>query len=144
MIITTEIFADIDYSQDLRPGDSTITYERVKEDFVSTGRILAAEFINKSKTHRAALFPLHKKNAEYYSENGSTEESFPRTPVDSQELVPDLISDVNTNSKQNKSSYRCRLCGSSGNPCEIHCQRKSDKTQMERRLWKNHSYTTRK
>lgn len=83
----TEIFAwDIDYSQDLRPGDSfTIIYERLYkgEDFVSTGRILAAEFTNKSKTHRAALFPLHKKNAEYYSENGSAmRKAFLRTPVD--------------------------------------------------------------
>ena len=61
----TEIFAwDIDYSQDLRPGDSfTIIYERlyIGKDFISTGRILAAEFTNKSKTYRAALFPLHKK-----------------------------------------------------------------------------------
>lgn len=83
----TEIFAwDIDYSQDLRPGDAfTIIYERLYkgEDFISTGRILAAEFVNKSKTYRAALFPLHKKDAEYYSENGSAmRKAFLRTPVD--------------------------------------------------------------
>ncbi len=83
----TEIFAwDIDYSQDLRIGDSfTIIYERLYkgEEFISTGRILAAEFKNKSKTYRAALFPLHTKNAEYYSENGSAmRKAFLRTPVD--------------------------------------------------------------
>tara|TARA_A100001011_G_C14307441_1_gene843839 strand:- start:626 stop:1951 length:1326 start_codon:yes stop_codon:yes gene_type:complete len=83
----TEIFAwDIDYSQDLRTGDSfTIIYERLYkgEEFISTGRILAAEFKNKNKTYRAALFPLHEKNAEYYSENGSAmRKAFLRTPVD--------------------------------------------------------------
>ncbi len=83
----TEIFAwDIDYSLDLRPGDSfTIIYENLYkgEEFISTGRILAAEFKNKNKIYRAALFPLHKKNAEYYSENGSAmRKAFLRTPVD--------------------------------------------------------------
>ena len=60
----TEIFAwDIDYSQDLRPGDSfTIIYERLYKgkDFISTGRILAAEFTNK-KVRRACTF-LYVKN----------------------------------------------------------------------------------
>ena len=54
----TEIFAwDIDYSQDLRPGDSfTIIYENLYkgEEFISTGRILAAEF-KKSKTRHTEL-----------------------------------------------------------------------------------------
>ncbi len=83
----TEIFAwDIDYSQDLRPGDSfNIIFEELYkgDEFISTGRILAAEFKNKNKVYRAALFPLDGENGEYYSENGSAmRKAFLRTPVD--------------------------------------------------------------
>ena len=83
----TEIFAwDIDYSQDLRPGDSfKVIYERLYkgENFVSTGRILAAEFKNQGNTYRAALFPLDQKKSEYYSESGSAmRKAFLRTPVE--------------------------------------------------------------
>ena len=58
----TEIFAwDIDFALDLRPGDSfSVIYEKVykSSEFLRAGKILAAEFVNKGKVLRAAIYPI--------------------------------------------------------------------------------------
>ncbi|MGB1263008.1 MAG: peptidoglycan DD-metalloendopeptidase family protein [Cognaticolwellia sp.] len=72
---------DIDFALDIRKGDSfNIIYEKqyVEGDFIGTGKILAAEFINQGETFQAIRFT----DDEYYSPNGkSMRKAFLRAPV---------------------------------------------------------------
>jgi len=77
---------DIDFVLDIRKGDQfTVIYEeRFKNgNKIKDGNILAAEFINQGKTHRALRYtdPV-TGNAGYYSDDGhSLRKAFLRSPV---------------------------------------------------------------
>jgi len=77
---------DIDFALDIRKGDQfTVIYEeRFKNgNKIKDGNILAAEFINQNKTHRALRYtdPV-TGNAGYYSDEGhSLRKAFLRSPV---------------------------------------------------------------
>ncbi|SET72824.1 Murein DD-endopeptidase MepM and murein hydrolase activator NlpD, contain LysM domain [Thalassotalea agarivorans] len=72
---------DIDFALDIREGDSFhITYEKrfVDGEFIGTGKILTAEFINRNEEFQAIRF----KDGEYYSPDGkSMRKAFLRAPV---------------------------------------------------------------
>lgn len=82
-----EIFQwDIDFLQDVRAGDEfTVVYEelwREGEKF-RDGEILAAEFINKGNSFRAARFADDNGAFDYYTPEGrSVRKAFIRAPVD--------------------------------------------------------------
>ena len=81
-----DIFAwDIDFSLDLRSGDSfKILYEKKLLDgqVVGEGKILLAQFINRSKTYRAVFFNANKNSGSYYDFAGnSMRKKFLRSPV---------------------------------------------------------------
>jgi len=70
----SEIFAwDIDFSADLRKGDSfeILLEERWQDDsFIKYGRILAAHFRSNGNEYNAYYFDDDKKQAGYYDEKG--------------------------------------------------------------------------
>ncbi len=72
---------DIDFALDIREGDSfNVIYEKqyIEGDFIGTGKILAAEFINQGDTFQAIRFT----DDEYYSPDGkSMRKAFLRAPV---------------------------------------------------------------
>lgn len=72
---------DIDFAQDLQPGDSfRVVYEEKYQDDerVASGDILAAEFINQGATYRAVL----NEDGNYYTPEGKAmRKSFLRAPV---------------------------------------------------------------
>jgi len=72
---------DIDFALDIREGDSFhVVYENqyVDGDYIGTGKILAAEFINKDDPFQAIRFT----DGEYYSPDGrSMRKAFLRAPV---------------------------------------------------------------
>ncbi len=72
---------DIDFAQDLQPGDSfRVVYEEKYQDDerVASGDILAAEFINQGATYRAVL----NEDGNYYTPDGKAmRKSFLRAPV---------------------------------------------------------------
>ncbi|WDE04822.1 peptidoglycan DD-metalloendopeptidase family protein [Thalassomonas viridans] len=72
---------DIDFALDIRDGDSFhVVYEKqyVDGDYIGTGNILAAEFINQDEVFQAIRF----KDGEYYSPDGnSMRKAFLRAPV---------------------------------------------------------------
>ena len=72
---------DIDFAMDIREGDSfNVIYENqyVEGDFIGTGKIVAAEFINQGETFTAIRFT----DDEYYSSEGnSMRKAFLRAPV---------------------------------------------------------------
>jgi murein DD-endopeptidase MepM/ murein hydrolase activator NlpD len=69
-----EVFRyDIDFAQELQPGDSfTIVLARVWRDgsFLRDGDILAAEFVNAGRTYRALRYTLPDGRTEYYTPQG--------------------------------------------------------------------------
>ncbi len=76
---------DIDFAQDLRPGDSfSVVYE---ENFsngqkLNDGPIAAAEFVNQGKVYRAIGFRDETGTLSYFSPNGmSLRRAFLRSPV---------------------------------------------------------------
>ncbi|WP_409420623.1 peptidoglycan DD-metalloendopeptidase family protein [Pseudaeromonas sp. ZJS20] len=76
------IFAwDIDFAQDLQPGDSfSLIYEELyrDEEKLSTGKILAAEFINQGQRYLA----VRHRDGHYYSPQGKAmRKGFLRAPV---------------------------------------------------------------
>jgi murein DD-endopeptidase MepM/ murein hydrolase activator NlpD len=77
---------DIDFAQDLREGDHfSVIYEEVFKNGVKLrdGHILAAEFVNQSKVHRAFRYVHEDGKAGYYAPDGqSLRKAFMRTPVD--------------------------------------------------------------
>ncbi|MGL4249071.1 MAG: peptidoglycan DD-metalloendopeptidase family protein [Aeromonas sp.] len=72
---------DIDFAQDLQPGDSfRVVYEEKYRDDerVASGDILAAEFVNQGSTYRAVL----NRDGNYYTPEGKAmRKSFLRAPV---------------------------------------------------------------
>ena len=72
---------DIDFALDIRKGDSFhVVYENqyVDGEFIGTGKILAAEFINQDDPFQAIRF----KDGEYYTPDGkSMRKAFLRAPV---------------------------------------------------------------
>ena len=72
---------DIDFALDIRKGDSFhVVYENqyVDGEFIGTGKILAAEFINQDEPFQAIRF----KDGEYYAPDGkSMRKAFLRAPV---------------------------------------------------------------
>ena len=82
-----EIFsADIDFHTDLRRGDRfVVAYEANYNngEQVTTGKVLAAEFINDGKTYRAVLYRNPEGQASYYTPEGkSLHKSFLRSPLE--------------------------------------------------------------
>jgi len=72
---------DIDFALDIRDGDSFhVVYEKqyVDGEYIGTGNILAAEFVNQDEIFQAIRF----KDGEYYSPDGnSMRKAFLRAPV---------------------------------------------------------------
>ena len=82
-----EIFSSqIDFHLDLRKGDQfTVVYEGYYHngELVQTGRVLAAEFINGGKSHRAILFEAQTGRSSYYTPEGmSLRKAFLRSPLE--------------------------------------------------------------
>lgn len=81
-----EIFSsDIDFHRDLRKGDSfSVVYEMnyLRGRATSTGRILAAEFVNGGKTLSAVYFEHNDKGGYYTSDGKSLKKSFLRAPLE--------------------------------------------------------------
>ena len=77
---------DIDFALDIRSGDQfTVVYEEkfLDGDKIKDGTIVAAEFINAGKRHRAVRYTDSDGNTDYFSDNGrSMRKPFLRTPVD--------------------------------------------------------------
>jgi murein DD-endopeptidase MepM/ murein hydrolase activator NlpD len=72
---------DIDFALDIREGDHfNVIFEKqyIEGDFIGTGKILAAEFVNQGDTFQAIRFT----DDEYYSPDGkSMRKAFLRAPV---------------------------------------------------------------
>ncbi|MBX3680277.1 MAG: M23 family metallopeptidase [Rhodocyclaceae bacterium] len=82
-----ELFGtEIDFHTDLRKGDKfSVVFESVTESGVeiSTGRILAAEFINKGKRYAVVLFREKGGRESYYTPDGrSLRQAFLRSPLE--------------------------------------------------------------
>ena len=82
----TDIFGwDIDFALDIHANDQfSVIYEEVYKDgeLIKQGRILAAEFVNRGNSHRAALYTGADGTTAYYSEDGRPmRKAFLRTPV---------------------------------------------------------------
>jgi murein DD-endopeptidase MepM/ murein hydrolase activator NlpD len=88
MTLANQIFGfDIDFALDLRQGDEfSVLYEQKYQDghYVNDGRVLAAEFVNQGKTHRAVWF--ESKDGEvkgYFTPDGhGMRRAFLRAPLD--------------------------------------------------------------
>ena len=81
-----EVFAaDIDFYHDLRRGDRfVVAYETryVDGEPVGTGRVVAAEFVNKGVVHHVVLWHGADGGDAYYDENGrSSRNGFLRSPL---------------------------------------------------------------
>ncbi|WP_317705175.1 peptidoglycan DD-metalloendopeptidase family protein [Methylomarinovum caldicuralii] len=84
----TEIFGwDIDFARSIRPGDRfQVLYEKLRLDgeVIGDGPIIAAEFVNQGKVHRAIRFVHPDGHVDYYTPEGrSLRKAFLRTPVKS-------------------------------------------------------------
>lgn len=77
---------DIDFALDIRDGDRfTVVYEEVLKDGkkLRDGDVLAAEFVNQGKVHRAIRYVGDDKRAAFYTPEGqSLRKAFFRTPLD--------------------------------------------------------------
>lgn len=77
---------DIDFAQDLHPGDQfSVVYEQLYKNGkrLRDGDILAAEFVSQGQRYRAVRFTAPDGNTAYYTPNGqSLRKAFIRTPVD--------------------------------------------------------------
>lgn len=81
------VFAtDIDFHVDIRGGDRfSVIYEMSYEngELVSSGRILAAEFVNQNHTYNAVLFRDNDGEDSYYELDGTSRaKAFLRSPVE--------------------------------------------------------------
>lgn len=82
-----DIFSgDIDFHRDLRKGDKfSVIYEMnySNGEPVSSGNILAAEFINQGHQYRALYFEMSKNIGNYFSPDGkSMRKAFLRSPIE--------------------------------------------------------------
>ena len=88
MTLANQIFGfDIDFALDIREGDEfSVLYEQQYQDgsYVSDGQVLAAEFVNKGKTHRAVWFESTDGAVKgYYTPEGrGMRKAFLRAPLD--------------------------------------------------------------
>jgi len=88
MVLANEIFGwDIDFALDIRRGDEFgVVYQRRFQDgeFVGDGRVLAAEFINQGRTHRAVWFESADGTVRGYftPEGRGMRKAFLRAPLD--------------------------------------------------------------
>jgi len=88
MVLANEIFGwDIDFALDIRAGDEfSALYQRKFQDgeYVSDGRVLAAEFVNQGRTHRAVWFESADGAVRgYYTPEGKgMRKAFLRAPLD--------------------------------------------------------------
>lgn len=77
---------DIDFVYNIRRGDHfTVVYETFHKngERVSTGNIVAAEFINQGQVHRAARYTNPEGETDYFAPDGtSMRKAFLRTPVE--------------------------------------------------------------
>ena len=78
---------DIDFALDIREGDEfSVLYEQKYQDgeYVNDGRVLAAEFVNQGKVHRAAWFHSADGQLEgYFTPDGKgMRKAFLRAPLD--------------------------------------------------------------
>jgi len=81
------IFAwDVDFVLDIRSGDDYyVQYEEIWQngEYVTDGEIIAAEFNNNGRTHRAIRFIDDEGRSDYYTPDGhSVRKAFLRAPVD--------------------------------------------------------------
>ncbi len=76
---------DIDFALDIRKGDQfAVVYNELFKDGekIRTGRILAAEFVNRGKSFKAVWYTDPKGNSDYFSPDGkSMRKAFLRSPV---------------------------------------------------------------
>ncbi len=88
MVLANEIFGwDIDFAHEIRAGDEFgVYYEQRYQDgqYVSDGRVLAAEFVNRGKLHRAVWFESADGRVRgYYTPEGKgMRKAFLRAPLD--------------------------------------------------------------
>jgi murein DD-endopeptidase MepM/ murein hydrolase activator NlpD len=88
MTLANQIFGwDIDFALDIREGDEFgVLYEQKLQDgrYVSDGRVLAAEFVNQGKTHRAVWFESKDGAVQGYftPEGKGMRKAFLRAPLD--------------------------------------------------------------
>ncbi len=77
---------DIDFVLDIRPGDQFfVLYEELylDGDYIGTGEILAADFINQRNTYSAVTFTNPTGNKDFYTPKGiSMRKAFLRAPVE--------------------------------------------------------------
>ena len=76
---------DIDFHRDLRRGDHfSVVYEALYFDgqLIKTGRLMAAEFVNQDKAHRALYFKDVQGREGYYTPDGqSMKRAFLKSPM---------------------------------------------------------------
>ena len=82
-----EIFSgDIDFHRDLRKGDRfSVIYETLYHQGqpIKSGRVLAAEFINDGRAHRAVWYGAEPDAGSYYAPDGqSLRKAFLRSPLE--------------------------------------------------------------
>jgi murein DD-endopeptidase MepM/ murein hydrolase activator NlpD len=88
MTLANKIFGwDIDFALDIRAGDEfSVLYEQKLQDgkYVDDGRVLAAEFVNRGKTHRAVWFESKDGAVQGYftPEGKGMRKAFLRAPLD--------------------------------------------------------------
>jgi murein DD-endopeptidase MepM/ murein hydrolase activator NlpD len=88
LTLANQIFGwDIDFALDIRAGDEfSVFYEQKFQDgeYVNDGRVLAAEFVNQGKTHRAVWFQSQDGKVEGYftPEGKGMRKAFLRAPLD--------------------------------------------------------------
>jgi len=88
LVLANEIFGwDIDFANEIREGDEfSVLYQQKYQDgqYVSDGRVLAAEFVNRGRTHRAVWFEsADGKVRGYYTPEGKgMRKAFLRAPLD--------------------------------------------------------------
>jgi murein DD-endopeptidase MepM/ murein hydrolase activator NlpD len=88
MTLANQIFGwDIDFALDIRAGDEFgVLYEQEYQDgrYVTDGRVLAAEFVNQGKTHRAVWFESQDGEVKGYftPEGHGMRKAFLRAPLD--------------------------------------------------------------
>lgn len=77
---------DVDFHLDLRKGDKlTVVYEVFYNagEAVKTGRVLAAEFINRGIAHRAVYFQDPQGHGDYFTPDGKNlKKAFLRSPLE--------------------------------------------------------------
>jgi len=82
-----DIFSsEVDFHRDLRPGDRfAVVFEALYNngEFVRTGRIFAAEFVNAGRAYRAVYFEDSAGHGGYYTPDGrNLRKSFLRSPLE--------------------------------------------------------------